>query len=113
MVISSLNWLAMGNIFSVRMPRPLDPDKMNQMSNKMQALTIWVAPLLLLPLALAYWSRWFFENEIVFIGIMAVAAIVGGVFYWVGLDSAVNTAQTRRESILMQLSRSDSPMSLT
>jgi ABC-2 type transport system permease protein len=113
MVISSLYWLAMGNIFSVRMPRPLNPDKMNQMSNKMQALTIWVAPLLLLPLALAYWSRWFFENEFVFIGIMAIAAVVGGVFYWVGLDSAVNTAQERRESILMQLSRSDSPMSLT
>jgi ABC-2 type transport system permease protein len=113
MVISSLYWLAMGNIFSVRMPRPLDPDKMNQMSNKMQALTIWVAPLLLLPLALAYWSRWFFENEFVFIGIMAIAAIVGGVFYWVGLDSAVNTAQARRESILMTLSRSDSPMSIT
>ena len=113
MVISALYWLAMGNIFSVRIPRPLDPDKMNQMSNKMQALTIWTAPFLLFPLALAYWARWFFENEIVFVGIMAVAAIVGGIFYWVALDSAVNTAMQRREAILMALARSDSPLSVT
>lgn len=113
MTVSALYWLAMGNIFSVRMPRPLDPDKMNQMSNKMQALTIWVAPLLLLPLALAYWSRWFFESEIVFAGIVAIAAAIGAVFYYVGLDSAVNTANARREAIVMELSRADGPLSIT
>ena len=55
MFITSLYWLGMGNICSVRIPRALDPDKMNQMSNKMQALTILAAPVLLLPLVLAYW----------------------------------------------------------
>ncbi|HVW83249.1 MAG TPA: hypothetical protein VHB50_01145 [Bryobacteraceae bacterium] len=113
MIISALYWLSMGNICSVRIPRALDPDKMNQMSNKMQALTIWSAPFLLLPLALAYWSRWFFESELIFIGIMIVAAIVGGIFYWVGLDSAVTTALRRRESMLMELSRSEGPLSIT
>jgi ABC-2 type transport system permease protein len=113
MIIASLYWFAMGNICSVRMPRALDPEKMNQMSNKMQALTIWSAPFLLMPLALAYWSRWFFESQLAFIGIAAVAALVGGIFYWVGLDSAVNTAGERRESILMQLSRSERPLSIT
>lgn len=83
------------------------------MSNKMQALTIWAAPFLLLPLALAYWSRWFFGSQLAFIGIMFVAAGVGVIFYWVGLDSAVNTAHLRRESILMQLSRSEGPVSVT
>jgi ABC-2 type transport system permease protein len=113
MTVASLYWFALGNICSVRIPRALDPDKMNQMANKMQALTIWAAPFLLLPIALAYWSRWFFESELVFAGIMLIAALAGGAFYWVGLDSAVNTAFERREAILTELSRSEGPLSIT
>jgi ABC-2 type transport system permease protein len=111
--ITALYWLAMGNICSVRIPRALDPDKMNQMSNKMQAMTILIAPFLLLPLVLAYWARWFFENELVFAGLLFVAAVIGGIFYWVGLDSAVNTANAKRENMLVELSRSDGPLSVT
>jgi ABC-2 type transport system permease protein len=113
MFVTALYWLAMGNICSVRIPRALDPDKMNQMSNKMQALTILAAPFLLLPLVLAYWAQWFFESDLVFAGLILVAAVIGGIFYWVGLDSAVNAANLRRESILMELSRSDGPLSIT
>jgi ABC-2 type transport system permease protein len=113
MFITALYWLGMGNICSVRIPRALDPDKMNQMSNKMQALTILAAPVLLLPLVLAYWARWFFENEIVFAGLVLASAIIGSIFYWVGLDSAVNTANARREAMLTELSRSDGPLSTT
>jgi hypothetical protein len=113
MIVSSLYWLAMGNISSVRIPRASNPDKMNQMANKMQALTIWSAPFLLFPVAFAYWCRWFFENELVFAGVMAIAAAVGGVVYWVALDSAVNTARERREFILSALTQSDGPLSIT
>jgi ABC-2 type transport system permease protein len=112
MIVSSLYWVAMGNITSVRIPRASDPDKMNQMANKMQALSIWSAPLLLFPVVLAYWCRWFFENELVFIGVMAVAALIGAAFYWVALDSAVRTAYERRESILLALTQSDGPLSM-
>ena len=113
MFITALYWLAMGNICSVRIPRALDPDKMNQMSNKMQAMTILIAPFLLVPLVIAYWSRWFFGSELVFAGLLVVAAIIGGIFYWVGLDSAVNAAEARRESMLTELSRSEGPLSTT
>lgn len=102
MLVASLYWFSMGNICSVRMPRAMDPGKMNQMANKMQALSIWTAPLLLLPIGLAYWARAVFENEIVFSGVLLIAAIVGGIFYRVGLDSAVETAVRTRESMLMQ-----------
>ncbi len=112
MTVSSLYWLAMGNISSVRIPRASNPDKMNQMANKMQALTIWSAPFLLFPVALAYWCRWFFENELVFAGVMAMAALIGAVFYWVALDSAVKTANDRRESILLALTDSEGPLSV-
>ena len=111
--IASFYWFALGNICSVRIPRALDPDKMNQMANRMQALSLFAAPLLLFPLVLAYWSRWFFSSEIVFVGLLLVAAIIGGVFYWVGLDSAVNTAYEKREKMLQELSRGDGPLSIT
>jgi hypothetical protein len=86
---------------------------MNQMANKMQALSIWTAPLLLLPMGLAYWARVVFKNEIVFGGVLLIAAIVGGIFYRVGLDSAVSAAESGREAMLMQLGRSDGPLSIT
>ncbi len=113
MIIAALFWFGLGNIASVRMPRAMDPDKMNQMSNKLQALTIFAAPFVLLPVVLAYWARSVFENEFVFAGILAIAAILGAIFYWVGLDSAVNSANLRREAMLVELSRADGPISVT
>ncbi len=112
-LIASLYWFAMGNICSVRIPRAMDPGKMNQMANKIQALSIWAAPVLLLPIVLAYWARIVFENEFVFAGILLISAIVGGIFYTVGLDSASNSAVKGREPMLMQLSRADGPLSIT
>jgi hypothetical protein len=112
-LIASLYWFSIGNICSVRLPRAMDPEKMNQMANKMQALSIWSAPLLLLPIGLAYWARAVFESEVVFAGVLLIAAIVGAIFYRVGLDSAVSAANTGRESMLMQLSRSEGPLSIT
>jgi len=113
MLIASLYWFSIGNITSVRMPRAMDPGKMNQMANKLQALSIWTAPLFLLPIGLAYWARAVFESEIVFCGVLLIAAIVGGIFYKVGLDSALSAAVSGRESMLIQLSRADGPLSTT
>lgn len=111
-LIAALYWFALGNICSVRLPRAMDPEKMNQMSNKMQALSIWTAPFLLLPIGLAYWARSVFHNELIFAGIILLAAVLGGIFYYVGLDSAVNTANTRREKLIVALSQSDGPLSI-
>ncbi len=111
-LIAALYWFSMGNILSVRMPRAMDPDKMNQMTGKLQALSIWLAPFLLLPIVLAYWARTVFDNELVFAGILLIAAVVGKIFYNIGLDSAVNAANTRREAMLVELSRSDGPLSI-
>jgi uncharacterized membrane protein len=49
----------------------------------------------------------------VFAGLVLASAIIGSIFYWVGLDSAVNTANARREAMLTELSRSDGPLSTT
>lgn len=109
--IASLYWFAMGNIFSVRMPRAMNPEKSSQISRQTSALTIWCAPFLLLPLVLAYWARWFFENELVFTGLVLVSAIIGGIFYYVGLDSAVTMGNARREAIITKLSETEGPLS--
>jgi len=85
---------------------------MNQMSGKMQALTVWTAPLLLLPIVLAYIARAVFHSQLAFVGVMAIALVLGGVFYYVCLDSAVQTAGRRREAILNELSRSEGPISV-
>ncbi|MDP9053937.1 MAG: hypothetical protein M3N93_06490 [Acidobacteriota bacterium] len=110
-LIASLYWFAVGNMWSVRMPRAMDPEKMNQMANKMQALSIWTAPFLLLPIGLAYWARAVFGSEWIFAGLLLLAALAGGIFYKVGLDSAVGTADGKREAMLAQLSTSDGPIS--
>jgi len=112
MIAAALYWFGIGNIASVRLPRAMNPDKMNQMSGKMQALTIWTAPLLLLPVVLAYIARAVFHSQLAFIGVMAIALLLGGVFYYVCLDSAVETAGRRREAILNELSRSEGPISI-
>ena len=110
--IASLYWFGLGNICSVRLPRAMDPDKMNQMSNKMQAFTLLGAPFLLAPLLLAYWARSVFDSQIIFGGLLLVAAIVGCIFYWAGLDSAVTASTVHREKMLLELYRSDGPLSL-
>jgi hypothetical protein len=112
-LIASLYWFSMGNIVSVRIPRAMDPEKMNQMANKLQALSVFSAPFLLLPIGLAYWARAVFESEIVFAGILLIAAFIGAAFYKVGLDSAVAAAHRTREAMLLHLSRSEGPLSVT
>lgn len=112
-LIAALYWFALGNISSVRIPRAMDPDRMNQMANKLQALTIWITPFLLLPIVLAYWARHVFHSQIVFAGLLLIAGIVGGIFYHVALDSAVSAASQKRESMLTELTRSDGPLSIT
>jgi hypothetical protein len=44
---------------------------------------------------------------------MIIAAILGAIFYKVGLDSAVESAVTNRESMLLELARADGPVSVT
>jgi ABC-2 type transport system permease protein len=112
MIAAALYWFGLGNIASVRLPRAMDPDKMNQMSGKMQALTIWAAPLLLLPIVLAYVARAVFHSQLIFAAVMAIALILGAIFYHVCLDSAIEMARTRRETMLQELSRSEGPLSI-
>jgi ABC-2 type transport system permease protein len=114
-MIAAVYLMAFGNLVSVRLPRALDPEKVTQggSARSMNALAFFMFPVALLPIGVAYWGRYIFESELIFFGLLAVAAIIGGQVYWIALESAVKTAILRREAILNELGRSDGPLSIT
>jgi hypothetical protein len=73
----------------------------------MQALIFLFYPIALLPVARAFWARYVFESQVLFALILAFAAGLGAVVYWIAMDSAVEAAVERREKILMELSRTE------
>ena len=110
--VCSLYMLAMGNISSVQYPRGLNPERVSQggASSRFQALVFLLYPLSLIPVFLAYLARLAFSSDIAFYAVLSFAAIVGGIVYWIGLDSAVATAIGRREQIIADLSTADGPV---
>jgi ABC-2 type transport system permease protein len=114
-LISAVYLIAFGNVISIRFPRAMDPEKVTQggSTRSMNALAFFMFPIGLLPVALAYWARYVFDSEVVFFGLLALAAMIAIVVYIISLESAVRTALVRKESILEELRRSDGPLSMS
>ncbi len=114
-LLAALYLVSFGNVASVRFPRALNPDKLNQggSAKAINALILVFFPVVLLPIGLAYWGREVFESNLVFFGLLALAAVLGGVLYWVSLTSAAASAYQQRETLLTELSRGEGPVSLT
>jgi ABC-2 type transport system permease protein len=110
--ICSLYMLAFGNISSVRFPRGVKPERISQggASSRFQALVFMLYPLALVPVALAYLARYALASQLAFAVVLAFAAVLGLVVYWIGLDSAVESATTQRERMLRDLSAGDGPI---
>lgn len=114
-LLTAIYLIAFGNISSVRAPRPINPDKMNQSGSAkaVNALMLLFLPLMLLPIGLAYWARSVFESELVFFALLGLAAAFGALLYWVGMGSAVEAANRRREEILAALTQGEGPVSVS
>jgi ABC-2 type transport system permease protein len=110
--VCALYMLAFGNLTSVQYPRALKPERVSQggASSRLQGLVFLLYPLALLPVGLAYLARYAFDSQIAFAAVLSFAAALGGVLYWLSLESAVNTATRQRERILRDLSRGDGPI---
>jgi ABC-2 type transport system permease protein len=110
--IASVYLMGLGNMASVQYPRPINPERVSQggSSSRMQGLVSLLFPLALFPIFLAYLARYALQSQIAFALMLLIAAIIGGVVYWMGLESAVNTASSRRESIMQELSKGDGPV---
>ena len=111
--VVALYLMAAGNLSSVHVPRPMNAERVAQggSAGRSQAFMLFVYPLALLPVLLAYGARYAFNSDLVFYCLLAFAACLGAVVYWIALDSAFNAAERRREQIITELSRNEGPVS--
>lgn len=109
LTVSATYMLALGNISSVEYPRALNPERVAQggATTRMQALIFLLYPLALLPILLAYLARALLNSDLVFWLLIAMAAVIGGVLYWIATESARATAVRRREEILHELTQGE------
>jgi len=110
--ICAMYLMALGNISSVRYPRALSPERMGRgdSGNRGQVLVMLLYPVVLLPVILAYVARWALSSETAFLAVLAAAAAIGGMLYWLGMESAVHTAAAQRQNILQELCRDGGPV---
>jgi ABC-2 type transport system permease protein len=104
--------MAGGNLSSVHMPRALNAERVAQggSAGRSQAIMLLVYPMALLPVLLAYGARYAFDSEMAFYVLLAFAAGLGAVVYWLALESAGIAAERRKEQIITELSRGDGPV---
>jgi ABC-2 type transport system permease protein len=104
--------MAFGNISSVQYPRVLTPERVSQggASSRFQALIFILYPIALMPVFLAYLARYAFDSETAFALILGFAGALGGVVYWLGMESAIKSIAAGRERILSDLSRGEGPV---
>jgi ABC-2 type transport system permease protein len=103
--------LALGNLGSVHYPRALSGDRVSQGGGRgFQGFLFLIYPVALLPVVLAYVARYAFDSNVMFTLVLALAAIIGGVLYWIALESAVHAGVRRREQIVQALSEGDGPV---
>jgi ABC-2 type transport system permease protein len=110
--VFTLYVLAIGNLGSTRFPRPIDPKQSWRTSSagRFQALLLLIYPAIAVPLSLAYVARWALESEAAFFGVLAFVAVLGGVVYWIALESSVASLERSREAVVAALSERGGPI---
>jgi ABC-2 type transport system permease protein len=113
MIVLVLLLIGVGNLISVRNPRPVDPDRSwgRRSAGKVQAFLLIGYPLLMAPIGLAFLARQAFENEWAFYGVLRFDLILAAILYWVAFESALETAAARREEILTTLAQDQGVLS--
>jgi ABC-2 type transport system permease protein len=109
--VLSVFLFAVGNLVSVRHPRPVDPAQSwrNAPGGKRQVLLLFVYPVVGSPILLAYGARYAFDQEIAFYGVLLADLILGAITWLISLESAASFAQKHSEQIVQALSMSEGP----
>jgi ABC-2 type transport system permease protein len=104
--------LAVGNLSSLHNPRAVNPVKTMKTAaqSRTQALLMLSFPITLAPVALAYLARYAFDTEWAFFGVLLFGGVLGVLFYFYSMQSALKAASDRREQIIGALSRGDGPI---
>ncbi len=110
-LLVSLLLVAVGNLMSVRYPRPSDPSSSwrHATNAKGQFLLLVVYPLLGIPVGLAYLARYAFGTQTAFYLALAGGYVVGAITYFVAMESAVEYAGREREATIAALSKGEGP----
>jgi ABC-2 type transport system permease protein len=104
--------LAIGNMISMRNPRPVDPSQSwrRTSAGRVQAFLLLIYLMMAIPIALAYGAQYAFDSRIAFYLVLALDFGIAAILYWLGLESAVETAVTRKEAIITTLSQGQGPV---
>ncbi len=111
-LVGCLYFLSAGNLSSLYQPRPVDPEQSwgRGSGSRFQWQLLIIFPALVAPISLAYLARYAFSSQAAFFAVLAFDALAGMVVYHVALDSAVRTAERRKEDILATLGRLSGPI---
>jgi ABC-2 type transport system permease protein len=104
--------MAAGNLGSTYYPRPASPGHSWRSSSagRVQAAFVFLYPVLGFPVGLAYMARWAFDSEWMFWLVLAFAALLAAVVYWIALESAVERAESHREQFVTALASGEGPI---
>lgn len=104
--------LAAGNMISVRNPNPVNPSQSwrRTSAGNVQAFLFVVYLIFSIPIGLAYLARYAFDADAAFYAVMCVNLLIGGIVYWVALDSALAHAAATKEQLISRLSGHEDPI---
>lgn len=104
---------AIGNVSSLRFPRPMDPNESWKRSggSRFQVMLVFLYPVIGLPFAFAYYAQHKWESDLAFYGVIAVTAVGAAIAYGFSLEKAATMAAQSKERILSSLAQGGAPVS--
>ena len=77
---------------------------------RLQLYLLFLYPIASGPIFLAYGARYAFDTEMAFYSVLLIDLLIGIALYWIALQSAVQSAEERKEEILIALSSGQGPV---
>ncbi|MGC2660464.1 MAG: hypothetical protein WA324_21125 [Bryobacteraceae bacterium] len=111
-LVITLFLMCAGNLASVHMPRPTDPNQTfrRQTGGKLQLWIMGSFIGLSVPIGFAFLARWAFNTEWAYLGVLAVDLVIGWIVYRLSLESAVKRALEKTEDLIDKLSKGGDPV---
>jgi ABC-2 type transport system permease protein len=106
-LVLAVFFLAFGNLTSVLLPKPIDPNQAmrRQTSGQVSLWFLLAIVVLAVPVGLAFAARWAFDSEWAFFAVMGVDLVIAAALYHVATESAIARAERDRERILDALGK--------
>jgi amino acid transporter len=105
--------IAVGNLTSVRMARPVDPAQTfkKQAGAKMQLWLLACGVGMYVLVGFAFLAQWALRSDAALLGILLLEFVIGLIVYKIATDSAIEHGLRGREQLVETLSKGVSPIS--